>query len=561
MSYVLGIDLGTSYSAAAIDADGRTEIVQLGSRAAVIPSVVVIRTDGEVLTGEAAERRAQSEPGRTAREFKRRLGDPTPLILGGTPYGAESITSMPLSSVVARVVEQRGEAPQLVAITHPASYGPYKIDLLRQAVRQAEIGESIFISEPEAAALHYAAQERVDPGTVVAVYDFGGGTFDAAVLRKTADGFEQLGQPEGLERLGGIDFDEAVFQHVVAAIRAAGHELDGDDPATQLALVRIREECREAKEALSGDTEAIIPFALPNLHTDVRITRSEFESIVAPRVRETVAALQRSVRSAELSMDQVDRVLLVGGTSRIPLVAALVRDISGRPVAVDSHPKHAVALGAAAEARRRIASRPPNVATVAPPGVAPDPRSSAPPERAGGQAGSPPGRAGKLRVAAGLGALAALVASAAAAFVLLNGDSDPERAEAPTPTISAEAQTATEAPTLPAATAAPTPTLSPNTSRITAIELAGGSYSVEFETGGFSPSLPGQHVHFFFSTVPPTQAGVPADGPWFVYGGGSPFTGYGPADRPANATQMCILVANPDHSVIQGTGNCFDLPR
>jgi actin-like ATPase involved in cell morphogenesis len=589
LPYVLGIDLGTSYSAAAIDENGKTEIVQLGSRAAVVPSVVVLRADGEVLTGEAAERRSQSEPARTAREFKRRLGDPTPLILGGTPYGAESVTGLLLKAVVERVVEQRGEPPALVAITHPASYGPYKIDLLQQAVRQADIGETVFLSEPEAAALHYAGQERIEPGTVVAVYDFGGGTFDASVLRKTADGFELLGQPEGMERLGGIDFDEAIFQHVLSSVRAQADGLDANSPAVQTALARVREECREAKEALSADTEAVIPVTLPNLHTEVRITRAEFESIVTPRIRETVGALERSVRSAGRSFDDIDRILLVGGTSRIPLVGALVRELTGRPVALDAHPKHAVALGAAAEAQRRLpalaaspvlpapaaaplaAAEPPEpiavpVAPVAPPvqsGTGPSVASSR--ERPSSAPQSPTATGGNRRtVVLGLAAVAVAGVAAVAAFLLFGGGSDdPEEASAADATATATLP-AGSTPS-PAATTADqptaTPTLAPNTSRITAIEVAGANYSVTFETGGFTPQLPGQHVHFFFDTVPPAQAGIPAAGPWFVYGGGSPFTGFALSDRPSGANQMCILVANPDHSVIQGTGNCMPLPR
>ena len=142
MDYSLGIDLGTTYSAAATARGDRLEIFQLGERAATIPSVIVLRADGEVLVGEAAERRAMSEPLRTAREFKRRLGDPTPIILGGTPYGAEALIGHLLRSIVAKVSEQIGGPPAAIAVCHPASYGEYKIDLLRQAVRQADIATS-----------------------------------------------------------------------------------------------------------------------------------------------------------------------------------------------------------------------------------------------------------------------------------------------------------------------------------------------------------------------------------------------------------------------------------
>ena len=269
MTYALGVDLGTTYSAAAIAEGERADILQLGTRAATVPSIVFLREDATLLTGDAAERRAASEPARAAREFKRRLGDPTPLILGGTPFGAEALMAELLRAIVAHATEERGEAPAMVAVAHPASYGPYKLDLMRQAARQAGLPAAVFLAEPVAAASHYALQERIEPGSVIAVYDFGGGTFDAAVLRKTADGFEILGQPEGMERLGGIDFDEAVFAHVVESVGRDALAGDGS-AASRSALTRLREECREAKESLSEDTEATIPVLLPASQSEVR---------------------------------------------------------------------------------------------------------------------------------------------------------------------------------------------------------------------------------------------------------------------------------------------------
>jgi actin-like ATPase involved in cell morphogenesis len=346
-NYVVGIDLGTTYSAAAVaHAAGRADIVGLGHVTAVIPSSVLVRADGEILVGDAAERRAASEPTRVAREFKRRLGDPVPLVLGGTPYGPEALTAHLLRHVYGTVVEQQGGPPSSVVITHPANYGEYKLDLLREAVRLADVPGVQLLTEPEAAASHYAQQDRLEPGDVVAVYDFGGGTFDAAVLRVIDGGFELIGTPEGMERLGGIDFDQAVYAHVVDALGGVIDEF-GTDPAVMAGLARLRDDCREAKEALSSDTDADVPVALPNVHTDVRITRSEFEAMIRPRIAETIDSLGRAVRSAGLSMDDVTKVLLVGGSSRIPLVAEMVRTATGRPVAIDAHPKHAIAAGAA----------------------------------------------------------------------------------------------------------------------------------------------------------------------------------------------------------------------
>ena len=625
MEYALGIDLGTTYSAAATARDGRLEIFQLGERAATIPSIVVLRADGEVLTGEAAERRALAEPTRTGREFKRRLGDPTPIILGGTPYGAESLLAHLLRSIVLRIGEQLGGPPAAIALCHPASYGEYKIDLLRQAVRQADIGPVSLLTEPEAAAVDYARQERVPAGTVIAIYDFGGGTFDATILRKTETGFEQLGRPEGMERLGGIDFDEALFTRAMAQVRASGVELDANDPATMAALARLREECRRAKEALSSDTDTTIQIFLPGIQEEMRLTRAEFEEMVRPRIRETIEALGRAARSAGLGFDGLDRVLLVGGSSRIPLVAEMVREATGKPVAVDAHPKHTMALGAAyiadqgrqGEAGAGIgvagvaavglaaagamgvaagvdvpgppATTPPPPAAIEPeqgPASAPTepvtmppaPPADVPPGTTGG--GSDGGRRVSVPMAAIVGGIALVAVLAIGGSALLGGAGG---SASPSPSADASVAIVSLAPTAspspsptpsPTPTASPTPTPSPTPPptptptpkgrqvRITGITVQGNAYAVAFQAFHFTPDIPGaRHIHFFWDTVPPTQAGIPAKSTnWILYDGSSPFLKYKVADRPAKATQMCVLVANHDHSVVQDTGNCWPLP-
>jgi actin-like ATPase involved in cell morphogenesis len=327
--------------------------------------------DGDtVLMGEAADRRAATEPDRVAREFKRRVGDTTPIFLGGSPYSAEMLMGELLGWAVGEVVSREGGPPDRVAVCHPANWGAYKRELLDNAIHQANLGNAIMVTEPEAAAIHYSSTERVDPGDVIAVYDLGGGTFDAAVLRKTDGGWETLGTPEGIERLGGIDFDAAVFAHVQRSLGGALEELDEDDPTAMAAVGRLREECSTAKEALSSDTDASIPVLLPNLQTQVRLTRREFEDMIRPQVTMTIDALQRALTSAQMTAEDVKAVLLVGGSSRIPLVAQMVTAALGRPVNVDVHPKHAVALGAALAAageseRRAAAVTPPPPRAVA----------------------------------------------------------------------------------------------------------------------------------------------------------------------------------------------------
>jgi actin-like ATPase involved in cell morphogenesis len=367
MPYYLGVDLGTTYTAAATERDGLVEALSLGNRTASVPSVVFLRDDGELLVGDAATRRAVSDPGRVGREFKRRVGDPTPIILGGTPYPAEMLMARMLRWTIDRIAEQQGEPSQGVALTHPANWGPYKLDLLRQAVRQVDVPLDLTLPEPVAAATFYASQRRLDPGAVVAVYDLGGGTFDSAVVRRTSDSFEIIGTPEGIERLGGIDFDEAVLAHVRNAIGGALDALDPGEPTSLAAVARLRQECIDAKEALSSDTDVSIPVLLPNLQTHVRLTRAEFEAMIRPAISETIVALRRSVRSAHVSDDQITAVLLVGGSSRIPLVAQMVGAELGRPVAIDAHPKDAISFGAAiAVAQQQGKATPESVTTLLP---------------------------------------------------------------------------------------------------------------------------------------------------------------------------------------------------
>ncbi len=355
MSYWLGVDVGSTFTAAAIcrvQAGHRAlpEVVPLGTRSTAVSSVVYLGQDGEVIVGEAAERRAVTHPDRVVREFKRRIGDEVPMVIGGTPHSAPEITAKVIRWVVDRVAQREGGPAAGIVITHPASWGTYKIRIIAQALLVTDLPDITFRTEPEAAAASYALSERIESGSTIAVYDLGGGTFDAAVVRKTGTAtFSMLGHPQGLEQLGGVDFDDAVFNHVLAAVPDLA-ELDPDDPATLAATAALRRECTAAKEALSVDTEVTIPVLAPGIRSQVRLVRAEFEDMIRAQVAETVEALRRALRSADVEPQGLDAVLLVGGSSRVPLVAQLVSAELGRPVAVDADPKAAIALGAALSA-------------------------------------------------------------------------------------------------------------------------------------------------------------------------------------------------------------------
>jgi molecular chaperone DnaK len=347
MGYHLGIDVGTTFTAAAIRRDDRVEMLGLGNRALQIPSVVFVKDDGGFLVGDAAETRGVAEPAGVVREFKRRLGDPVPILVRGRAYSPQALIARLLAWVVAVATERQGQAPEKIVVSHPANWGPFKLDLLRQAFQLADLTDVSTCTEPEAAAITYANRQRVRPGECIAVYDLGGGTFDATVLRNDAGRFTLLGTPEGIEHLGGIDFDEAIFSRVLGGAGGRLQTLNFDDPDVVFALGRLRRDCVLAKETLSSDTDTSIAVVLPGGYETVRITRSELEDMLRPTIEETVGATRRVLRSAGVTPADLSAIVLVGGSSRIPLVSEVLSGAFGCPLAIDTHPKHDVAMGAA----------------------------------------------------------------------------------------------------------------------------------------------------------------------------------------------------------------------
>jgi actin-like ATPase involved in cell morphogenesis len=347
MGYYLGVDLGTTFTAAAVQRGNRAETVSLDQLAMVMPSIVFARSDGILITGSTADRRGRSEPDRVAREFKRRLGDSTPIILGGTPFPAEALMAALLKSVVHHVAEVEGEAPAATCVTCPANWGAYRRELFTQVLLLAGIPQALVLTEPEAAATHYASSRPLPADAKIAVYDLGGGTFDATVLRRDEQGIEVLGTPQGLEHLGGMDFDEAIFSHVRRQLGGLLDQLDPENTDDRGDVWRLRQECVQAKEALSSETAVSIPVAVRGTRTEVRLTRDELESMLRAPLQSTVESLQRALTAAGVKPAELAAVLLVGGCSRIPLAGQLVSAVLGCPTALDAHPKHVTALGAA----------------------------------------------------------------------------------------------------------------------------------------------------------------------------------------------------------------------
>ena len=351
--YVLAVDIGTSRTAAATartGADGSAVVAPfpLGRRADSIPTVVYVAEDGELAFGDTAERRGITHPERLIREFKRHVGDDTPVVVGGRSLPPEQLYAQSLAAVVETVAEREGARPQAVSVTHPAAWGPHRLGLIVAALAPLGVRDPQLVPEPEAAARHYEASHPLDAGGTLAVYDLGGGTFDAIVLRKGADDdFAVVGEPVGIDDLGGADFDDAVFRHALATSGVDAAALEAGDADVRIALAQLRRECTDAKEALSFDADATIPVLLSSGRSSVRLTRAELEHMIDGALERTIDALADALLTADAEPESLEAILLIGGSSRIPLVAQRLSERFDRPLAVDADPKAAIALGAA----------------------------------------------------------------------------------------------------------------------------------------------------------------------------------------------------------------------
>jgi actin-like ATPase involved in cell morphogenesis len=318
----------------------------LGNKSYEIPSVLYREADGTFLVGDAAERRGLTDPAHVVREFKRRLGDPVPILVGGTPYSPQMLTAQLLRWVLGEATQRMGRPPEKVVLTHPASWTTFKIDCLHQAAALADIPRVQTYPEPVAAAREYANSHPLSCGDRICVFDLGGGTFDVAVLERTDSDFAVLGVPTGIEHLGGIDFDQGIFSAVLRDASSRLRTLDLTVPQVEGQLIRLRRDCVDAKEALSADVDTVISTRLAGEEIAFRLTRGEFEENIRPIVLESVESVRRALRSANISPHDLTAVVLVGGSSKIPLVTETLTDAFRRPVLRSTNPKNDIALGA-----------------------------------------------------------------------------------------------------------------------------------------------------------------------------------------------------------------------
>ncbi|WP_422769744.1 Hsp70 family protein [Plantactinospora sp. WMMC1484] len=397
----LGVDFGTSHTVAALRMpSGRIESL-LFDASPLLPSAVFAQPDGPLLIGHDALRGSRVDPGRLEPHPKRRIDDGT-LLLGHVEIPVAEAVRAVLARVAQTASRALGAAPRPAVLTHPATWGAQRRAVLAEAASGAGLGEVRLVAEPVAAALYFTEVlgHRVEAGSTLVVYDLGGGTFDISAVRRGIDGGWEVLATAGLDDVGGVDVDAAIVDWMVAQV---GTELA--TPGTGLAEMRrrqhVQQEARAAKEQLSRVAAA--PIVLPGLDRDLHLTRDEFEQVARPLLDRTVALTTSTLFASGVAADRLAGVFLVGGSSRIPLVATMLHRALGVAPTVIDQPELVVAYGSL-----RSLSPPEDAATGAPP------PAEVRPATAGRAAGVSPAAAGVSPAAAGVSPAAAGVSPAAA---------------------------------------------------------------------------------------------------------------------------------------------------
>lgn len=347
MPKILGIDLGTSTSEVAALIDDKPFIIPNGEGKAITPSAVHIARDGSVIVGEEAAALLLLEPESTFVEVKRLFGQDQTLRAHGVEYSPEKIQSFLLGYLRECAEKHFGETIDRAVITVPAYFSDKQRRQTVQAGLLAGLTVERIINEPTAAALDFGLAHKESIENIL-VYDFGGGTLDITVL-ELFEGVIDVKSSQGNNALGGKDFDAAIVDWIIQRFPAKSK---ADIRKDMRAMMRLRQAAQEAKITLSGETE--YSFALPFLFNgqsfDDTLSRAEFEGLIAEKADSTEIQLRGAVKDAGLAMEDISRVLLVGGTTRIPYIARLVERITGKTPDKSSDPDLAVVRGAAIQA-------------------------------------------------------------------------------------------------------------------------------------------------------------------------------------------------------------------
>uniref|UniRef100_UPI004024D601 molecular chaperone DnaK n=1 Tax=Ruminococcus bromii TaxID=40518 RepID=UPI004024D601 len=350
MAKTIGIDLGTTNSCVAVIEGGEPVVIANAEGARTTPSVVAFSKDGERMVGQVAKRQAITNPDRTVASIKREMGTAHKVTIDGKSYTPQEISAMILQKLKSDAEAYLGETVTQAVITVPAYFTDAQRQATKDAGKIAGLDVKRIINEPTAAALSYGVDKEKDQK--VMVYDLGGGTFDVSII-EMGDGVQEVLATAGNNRLGGDDFDKRIIDWMVASFKTeTGIDLSQDTVAMQ----RLKEAAEKSKIELSGVTTSNInlPFITADQtgpkHLDLTLTRAKFDELTSDLVEATMGPVRSALQDSGLQIGQIDKVLMVGGSSRIPAVQDAVKKLIGKEPFKGINPDECVAIGAAIQA-------------------------------------------------------------------------------------------------------------------------------------------------------------------------------------------------------------------
>ena len=350
MAKTIGIDLGTTNSCVAVIEGGEPVVIANAEGARTTPSVVAFSKDGERMVGQVAKRQAITNPDRTVASIKREMGTAHKVTIDGKSYTPQEISAMILQKLKSDAEAYLGETVTQAVITVPAYFTDAQRQATKDAGKIAGLDVKRIINEPTAAALSYGVDKEKDQK--VMVYDLGGGTFDVSII-EMGDGVQEVLATAGNNRLGGDDFDKRIIDWMVASFKTeTGIDLSQD----KVAMQRLKEAAEKSKIELSGVTTSNInlPFITADQtgpkHLDLTLTRAKFDELTSDLVEATMGPVRSALQDSGLQIGQIDKVLMVGGSSRIPAVQDAVKKLIGKKPFKGINPDECVAIGAAIQA-------------------------------------------------------------------------------------------------------------------------------------------------------------------------------------------------------------------
>ena len=351
MSKIIGIDLGTTNSCVAVMEGGEPVVIANSEGSRTTPSVVSFQANGERLVGQVAKRQAITNPDKTIISIKREMGTNHKTKIDDKEYSPQEISAMILQKIKADAESYLGEPVTQAVITVPAYFNDAQRQATKDAGKIAGLEVLRIINEPTAASLAYGL-DKTDTSEKILVYDLGGGTFDVSIL-ELGDGVFEVLATNGDTRLGGDDFDNKIMDYIADTFKAEnGIDLRSD----KMALQRLKEAAEKAKIELSSSTQTNInlPFITADAtgpkHIDLNLTRAKFNELTHDLVERSITPMKKALEDAGLSISQVDKVILVGGSTRIPAVVEAVKNFTGKEPSKGVNPDECVAIGAAIQA-------------------------------------------------------------------------------------------------------------------------------------------------------------------------------------------------------------------